>query len=154
MRHAVGDGRWNVPKTLSTGVKIYTGRGKVGCATPLNETCPSTQGSGGSNGCTVAAAEVSAPGSVLLAMSVTEALVKGAKSSDHVLVQQFVFGCAPDPKMVRTPSKLYNSLSFTSTSEGLITLRLGRHRPDVVCNSKYLPFLDSPRKKAVLIHAA
>ena len=49
----------------------------------------------------VVSADVSAPGSVLLAMSVTQAVINYAKRSDHVLVQQFVFGCAPNPEPVR-----------------------------------------------------
>jgi len=48
----------------------------------------------------IACADVSAPGSVMLAMSVTEALVASAKGSEHSLVRQFVFGCKPDPRPV------------------------------------------------------
>ncbi len=45
-------------------------------------------------------ADISAPGSVMLAMSVTEALVASAMGSEHSLVRQFVFGCKPDPRPV------------------------------------------------------
>ena len=52
-----------------------------------------------SQACT-ACADISAPGSVMLAMSVTEALIASAKGSEHSLVRQFVFGCKPDPRPV------------------------------------------------------
>lgn len=69
-------------------------------------------------------AGVSAPGSVLLAMSVTEAVVAKAKDSEHSLVRQFVFGCKPDPQPVQSRPALHHEC----TSGFVLQLDIG------VCN--------------------
>jgi hypothetical protein len=48
-------------------------------------------------------ADASAPGSVLLALSVTEAVISNikAKQSKGGLITHFVWGCPPDPRQAR-----------------------------------------------------
>ena len=48
-------------------------------------------------------AGASAPGSVLLALSVTEAVIRNirAKQSKGALITHFVWGCPPDPRQAR-----------------------------------------------------
>ena len=55
------------------------------------------------------AADASAPGSVLLALSVTEAVISNikAKQSKGGLITHFVWGCPPDPRQARLDNQAH-----------------------------------------------